>query len=424
MSALFRKEAFAQARPAAYGTVMLARPVSHLVLTLVFAAFALALVAFFAATSYTRKAKVPGVLLPDKGLIRVMPAQPGVVSERHVHEGQAVKAGDVLFVLVSERSGASSGVAEARLATLLRHRRDSFVAEREQIRLQVRQRIDAAHRKSSDLEAERGRIAHQVVLQQRRVELADNVLRRTTELGAQHFVSAVQVQDKQGELLDQQQKLADLQRAQAAVGRDLAALQDEVRDLQVQAQRDRQAEDRNIGDTERDLTENDARRVIQVRAPQDGTVSAITADVGQSIGAQQGIASILPAGSVLEAELYAPSRAAGFVHPGMPVMLRYQSYAFQKFGQTRGIVREVSSMAMRPDEMALPGAATGVAAAGAADSEPLYRVRVTLPSQSVTAFGHDHALKPGTALEGSLLLETRRIHEFVLEPLYTIKGGL
>lgn len=420
MSDLFRVEALDQARPTAYGTILLARPVSHLALTVLFAACALALVAFFASFSVTRKAKVQGVLLPDKGLIRVGPSQAGVLSERRVQEGQIVKAGDVLFVLVSERANRALGNAEASIAALLQRRHDSFVADRDELHVQGRQRTDAARRKSEALAAERGGIDRQVTLQQARVALAENAWKRTVELGAQNFVSAVQVQDKQAEWMDQQQKLADLERARAAVGRDIAALQDEIRDLAVQGRRDREAGERSIGDTERDLAENDARRLVLVRAPQDGTVTAITADLGQSVLANQGLASILPAGSELEAELYAPSRAAGFLHPGTEVMLRYQSYAFQKFGQSRGVVREVSSTAMRPDEMALPGAAL----TGNAGPEPLYRVRVKLPRQVVTAFGAEFALKAGTAVDASLLLETRRMHEWVLEPLYTIKGQL
>ena len=418
MPELFRQQAIDQATPAAYGTVLLARPVSHLALTLLFASFALALVAFFAGFSYTRKAKVPGILLPTRGMIRVLPMQSGLVAERRVHEGQAVKAGDLMFVLVSERADANRGITEQNIAALLQRRRDSFVADGAQLRVQLRQRTEAAHRKSADLAVERERVEHQIELQLRRVALAESAWKRSVELGEQNFVSAVQVQDKQGELLDQQQKLADLQRARAVVGRDLAALQDEIRDLQVQSQRDQAAGERSIGDTERELTENEARRKHLVRAPEDGTVSAITADVGQSVAADQGMASILPAGAALEAELYVPSRAAGFLRPGTRVTLRYQPYAYQKFGQAHGTVREVSNTAMRPDEMALPGATL----LNSTSAEPLYRLRVTIPRQTVTAFGTEVALRPGTALDASILLETRRLCEWVLEPLYSVKG--
>ena len=102
----------------------------------------------------------------------------------------------------------------------------------------------------------------------------------------------------------------------------------------------------------------------------------------------------------------------------MQVLLRYQGYSYQKFGQSHGTVREVSRTAMRPEEMSLPGASLPPGAT----AEPLYRVRVSLDRQTVVAYGDLQPLKSGEALDASVLLETRRLYEWVLEPLYTITG--
>jgi membrane fusion protein len=417
---MFRLQAIEHARTGRCGRVLLARPLSYSYLTLLFVVVAAAIVTFFVLFSYTRKAYVPGVLLPAQGLIRVLPAQPALVAERRVREGQVVKAGDVLFVLKSERSTASTGNIEKAVASLLQKRRDSFSDEQEQMRLQANQRMRAAERQAADFKADIGRIDEQIVLQQRRIALAEEALKRYTDLQASKFVPAVQVQEKQVDLLDQQQRRADLRRAKAASERELATAQATLRDLQLQARRDQEAGQRNMAAVEQDLTENEARREIVVRAPQDGTVTAITAEPGQWASGNQPLAFILPAGSELEAELYAPSRSAGFVRPGMDVLLRYQAYSYQKFGQARGRVREVSSTAMRPEELTLPGATLPAGAA----SEPLYRVRVKLDRQTVKAYGLEQALKSGMVLDASVLLERRRLFEWVLEPLYTISGRL
>jgi membrane fusion protein len=200
--------------------------------------------------------------------------------------------------------------------------------------------------------------------------------------------------------------------------RELIAADAEARDLALQSQRDRQASQRAIAALEQDLVENEARREVVVRAPQDGTVSAIAVEAGQSVSATQALAALVPAGSVLEAELYAPSRAAGFVKPGMQVLLRYQAFAYQKFGQARGTVREVASSAMRQDDLQLPGA---VAANGVA-GEPLYRVRVKLESQAVSVYGRPQVLRAGALLDASILLERRRLYEWLLDPLYSAVG--
>ncbi len=92
--------------------MLLARPVSYSLITALFVAIAVAIVVFFACASYTRKVAVQGLLLPSRGLIKVAPLQAGLITESRVKEGQAVEAGDVLFVLTSERQTEGLGNAE------------------------------------------------------------------------------------------------------------------------------------------------------------------------------------------------------------------------------------------------------------------------------------------------------------------------
>ena len=277
--------------------------------------------------------------------------------------------------------------------------------------------MQALRRRSGELATESQRLDTQLDLQSRRVALADSTLQRFMQLAQASFVSSAQVHDKQAELLDQQQRQADLQRAQAALRREAIGVDAEMRDLELQARRDEQASQRAMAALEQDLVENEARREVVVRAPQDGTVSAIAFDVGQSVSANQALAALVPTGSELEAELYAPSRAAGFIRPGMQVLLRYQAYAYQKFGQARGTVREVAASAMRQDELPLPGAMPSGTA-----GEPLYRVRVRLDRQDVTVYGRPLALRTGALLDASILLEQRRLYEWLLDPLYGAMG--
>ena len=56
--------------------------------------------------------------------------------------------------------------------------------------------------------------------------------------------------------------------------------------------------------------------------------------------------------------------------------------------------------------------------------EPLYRVIVRLEKQSVLAYGREEALLPGMALEADIMLESRRLIEWMLEPLYSLQGRI
>jgi membrane fusion protein len=412
---LFRREALENVGVRTYGTVILARPLSATVLTSISVLLAAGVVLFFALCGYTRKAQVPGVILPNRGVVRVVPSQTGVVGERRVREGQSVKAGDVLFILTSERASATRGAAESTISGLMQARRISLQTELAQQQQQSTQRMAAAKRRIADLSTEMGRIDDQRVLQARRVSLAEESVKRNADLQAANFISAAALQDRTAELLDQQQRMGDLIRANAATARDLAGVQADLRDLVLQAQRDQQVAQRSIAAIDQDITENEARRQVYVRAPQDGVVTGITAGPGQTVIANQTLATVLPTDADLVAELYVPSRSAGFIRPGMEVMLRYQAYSYQKFGHQQGRVRDVSDMALRLDELPLP-------IASANPGEPFYRVRVDLNRQTVQAYGTAQPLRPGMALEASVLLERRKLYEWVLDPLYSISG--
>ena len=56
--------------------------------------------------------------------------------------------------------------------------------------------------------------------------------------------------------------------------------------------------------------------------------------------------------------------------------------------------------------------------------ESLYRIRVALARQQISAYGKAQSLQAGMLLEADVLQEKRRLYEWVLEPLYSLTGKL
>nr|WP_229504882.1 HlyD family efflux transporter periplasmic adaptor subunit [Massilia mucilaginosa] len=158
-----------------------------------------------------------------------------------------------------------------------------------------------------------------------------------------------------------------------------------------------------------------------ITAPQAGTVTAIHAARGAAVGTGTPLLSIVPRGATLEAHLYASCRAIGFLRPRQQVHLRYLAYPYQKFGHYRGTIKSISRTGIEPAE--LP-AQFGAVAGGGKAGEALYRITVTLARQDVTAYGARVPLAPGMQLDADVLLERRRLVEWVLDPVYTITGRL
>ncbi len=381
-------------------------------------AIIVAVIAFFGFFTSARRTDISGVLLPSQGLIRVRAGQTGIVTSLRVSEGQHVKPGDVLFVLSSERHTGTMLSAESTVSALLANRRDIYRDELLQMSRQSDHRVAAARKRATALLEEGTRLDAQIALQRSHVLLAMQSFKRFRDLHATNYISAAQMEEKEGELLDQRQRLAELERLKGSNGRDHASADAEYHDLVFQAQRDEAALKRNELAIQQDLAESEARREIHVVAPTAGTVTAIAAEIGKPVAADATLASVLPAGSELEAEIYAPSRSVGFIKPGMKVLLRYQAYPYQKFGQQEATVHEIAGTSMPAQELTLPGAAT----AANQSSEPLYRIRLTLKRQTVLAYGKPAELKAGMLLDASIILEHRRLYEWVLEPLFSISG--
>ena len=49
--------------------------------------------------------------------------------------------------------------------------------------------------------------------------------------------------------------------------------------------------------------------------------------------------------------------------------------------------------------------------------EPLYRIRVQLKEQSISAYGESLPLKPGMTLEADVVQDKRAVWEWIFEPL-------
>lgn len=420
MHDLFRKEALQGKSQAFLGTTVLRPPVSFSAWAAIAATLAAAVVAFLFFGEYTKRTRVVGITAPDAGVIKLMAPQPGIVVDRRVSEGQRVRSGDVLFVLSGERmTDAGGSVAGAQSAVLdqLRRRRDSLRDEQKRQTLLAEQQSAALQRRLNDLRAESAQLEREIATQQARRSSAQAQFRRFEDLLRQQFMSELAVQQKREEVLDQQARLQALERGRIAAQREAASVSAELLQLPLRGQQQLAELERGIATLEQEVASTEASRQIVVTAPQDGTVTAILADRGQMIG-NQPLLTLLPAGGTLEAHLFAPSRAVGFVEPGQRVLVRYAAYPYQKFGQYEGIVAQVSRSALAANE--LPSQLTAVAQQ--AGSEGLYRITVALGAATVMAYGKPQPLTAGMQLEADVMQDRRRLIEWVFEPLVSLRG--
>lgn len=417
MRPLFRPEALtAQAQPW-LGRVQLVRPLSLSLLTLGAVVMLVAVASFLSLASYTRKATVAGVLMPDTGLIRLVSTGAGTVLERHVVENQQVRAGDILFVVALERVLYDNDVQQ-RVNRSLDERKRSLQATATHQQTLKSSRSAALDRRLDALARELAQLDSEANLQGQRLALARQAQARLEALQSEQFISAAQVQAKGEDVLALQATTQTLARQRAALERERAELEGDRSSLPLLAGDAAAAIQRELAVLERESAELDADRRLLVRAPQDGTVSAVLAEPGQAVSPAYALASLVPAGARLQAQLYAASSAVGFVQAGQDVRLRLAAFPYQKYGHLIGRVIQVSRTPLAGSELAALGAG-GVAGmtvpAGSTGAiQPLFRITVTLQPNPATS---TLPLSAGMQLTADVLLEERRLLAWLFEPL-------
>ncbi|UMR29041.1 HlyD family efflux transporter periplasmic adaptor subunit [Massilia sp. MB5] len=367
--------------------------------------------------SYTRSVAVLGQLVPDSGLLKLQVPQAGVVTEKRVREGQHVRAGEVLYVLSGERQSSTQGLTHAAISGQVGARLDSLHGELEKTRLVQQDERVALVKRIAARQSEMQKLDSQIDSQRARVRLSEEAVARYEGLLAQKYIARETLQLKQADFLDQKLRLQELERERINTGRELAAAEAELGSVPLRQQNQLAQIERNIAAAGVELAENEARRRLVITAPQSGIATAVVAAPGQTVEPGKPLLSIVPDGAKLQAHLYAPSRAIGFVKPGDVVLLRYQAFPYQKFGHAQGVVASVTRTALPPSEIA-----EAVAIMAGQGGEAQYRITVELASQAFQAYGAQQALQAGMLVDADVLQESRRLYEWALEPLYSLSG--
>lgn len=404
-------------RPARWmGEIQLAQPLSTAWLAgLSLLISAVVLGALFT-VDYTRKERVTGQLSLDTGLVKIYsPFATGVVTKKLVKEGATVIAGQALFVISLERVSSMRGDTQAEISRQIAERKKHLAQEREkQSKVMLREEATLAQR-IVFLKQEIDLLTQEVQTHTKRLKLSQAALARGAELFKQSFISAARLEEIEQEVLDQQLKQQLAERNLTTMRRDLNQFQSDLANLPLTTQNRLSETDRQILALDQEAIDSEGRRELVITAPQSGLITTILFEAGQTMQADKPLAALLPSNAKLQASIYLPSRAYGFVEKNLKVLLRYPAYPYQKFGQYSGKISEISRTALSPEELKVTGQATGGS---------LYRLLIDLDTQTIQAYGKPVALQEGLQVEADILIDTRKLYEWVLEPLYSVVGKL
>jgi len=407
---LFRPEVAEAKKQRVHGEIVLSQPVGTQALVLLLFGIIAVLGAWIVFGEYTRTENALGILVTDDPTAKVVAIRPGLVTDLNVREGDLVRPGQRLAAIQVETAGETGGSAIAESISALEAQRGLSA---EQIRLaglraqSERARLAAA---LAGIGQQRRDLAGQVQLQEQLVASSQQTFESLKDIVEKGFLSRVEYERRRQQLLVSQQQLAQLRgqvnalaaeerRNAAELARAGADAGSEVASAQTAAQ--------TLAQQRAQLR---SERAYTVNAPIAGRVTALQTAPGRTVDASVPLMSIVPEGSKLHADVYAPTRAIGFVKPGQEVRLLYDAFPYQRFGSFSGTVTNITRVVLDPRELSVP----------LKIEEAVYRIEVTPDAQTVQAFGDRLPLQPGMTLTANLILDRRSFLDWLLQPLNAV----
>ena len=335
---------------------------------------------------YARKETAVGVpLTPTTGTAKIFAPQRGTIKAVHVEQGTTVREGQPLLTIETDQITADGLDVNASMLNTLRSQM-ALIAENikgeEQRTGSERERLTALIR---GLGAEIVQLEGQIELQTERLKVVESDRDAANELKSRGFMSAVDFKRRQILVLEQKQAISALNQQVTVRKNQITETQFALGQLPTVMAQKVQALRNDLAWVDQRIAEvDDRRRAYIIRAPISGHISSLQASVGQPADPQRLQLQIVPAHSPLQAELFIPARAIGFVEVGQPVRILYDAFPYQHFGTYRGRVEKVSQTILTSSDVATPVTLR----------EPAYRATVMLEQPDVDAFGKNSRCSP------------------------------
>jgi len=413
---LFRKEAISHQSERLTGAITLAQPLSIKLTVLILVSVTIAIFAFLFSAEYSRKETVRGFLMPNKGVIKSFANQGGTIEKLWVKEGDKVVKGQSLATIVVQQNNSNGIDLSTQLAKQLNAQTNLLIDEVSQHQALKIQELSNLQDQNIALDNEKVALEDQLALADEKLTLLSEQQLDFNQLNKNGYVSNLEKDRQQQELLEAKQEKQNIARLLLQQQNQLNQVTFNIQNIPQQYTLRINNLKRQQADLQRQLAQVASNYKYTITASHNGVVTGVQVVEGETLSQSNAqskpLLHILPEGSELIAELLLPTRSAGFIQVGNNTRLRFDAFPYQRFGFINSEITRIDQTLITPNEVQLPISL----------QEPVYRLRAKLNQQQMRAFGKAFDLKSGMLFEADIMLEQRTLIEWLLEPIYSLKG--
>jgi len=382
---------------------------------------------------FARTESVRGLIASSMGSERLDAPRNGVIREIYVKQGDTVHPGTSIYqIAMSEGTAGGESVLSSEVRALTQQRAnqvaemaraDAFLKGAPEQQAAVER---AQQKVLSALDEQEKGMQESVNAAKAKVVHMQDMVTKGYATQAELDVYVRTRDEYQKQLIEVTLRRVDQTRQETEKKREFQILVAEKESQKVNAAS-------QISSIDARLTGLKTQSSMVVQAQSEGQVLAVNVTAGESVDAGQHVALIGSPKAEALIVLDVPSRAIGLVKVGQQVVLKYDAFPYKTYGIHHGRVTSVAQAAISGPSAAKPdlgslaslgGAALGAAAAGGvgAIKQSMYRVEVKPQSNEVMAYGEKRRLTLGSTLSAEIVVERRRLIDWVLDPVRAMGG--
>ena len=314
-----------------------------------------------------------GIWISVASIGQVVPAQGKLVPAGNAHEVQAPVQGVISEVLVKNGDSVRKG------QTLMRMNQDVAQAEMqglEKQRAAILQDLSALEQKKaqkSGLEKQIPGASNLVLIKKEAYDHYNQV--------AGGVVSQVEILDRKAEWVNAQRNLDQLKSDFARVSSELDQQEHEITRRLAEIDSNRAASQEKLG-------------YHEIKAPMDGVIFDLSKkSAGTVVTPKDKLFDIIP-GEDLVAEVFLTNKDIGFIHEGLPAVVRVDTFPFREFGEVKGSLSYLAADALPPNEEF---------------KYPRFPAKIKLDQQFLSHDGEKLSLKSGMAVTVNIQVRSRTL---------------
>lgn len=345
-----------------------------------------------------------GKIIPD-GEIKIMqPLETGVIKRILVKEGDFVKQGQTLMEIDTATTEPQLESLKANLDYINLERKRLRGEKVSDSRIEAETQNELYKSSYADLQnqimmknAEIRRLSTEISNYQSQLRINQDKERRMLEVS--DILAKNDLEKVKAENIDYRNRISSLMHQRREVQKELDYVKSnfKTQNLTELASRDKQA-----NELDAEIKKIEFRKQQQnIISPVDGYVNTMMVHtVGGVVTPAEKIISVVPANAPLVVKVNVLNKDIGFIREGMSVLIKIDTFDFQKYGIVKGTVKKIAKDSIEDEK-----------------EGPIYDVYISLLNKTLMVEGKETPITTGMSLSAEIKVGKRRIIEFFIYPM-------